>query len=126
MAGTTPVLLAASSEGSGAAFPILLVVLAVAFYLLVLRPQRSRARRMQTDVAGMTVGDDVITRGGLLGTVVGLTDDEAVLALGPGVEVRVLRATLARRPRPTDPADSADPTDPIDPLDGDQNGPMTP
>lgn len=119
MPGTTPVLLAASSESGGAAFPIVLVLLAVAFYLFVLRPQRSRARRMQAEVAALTVGDEVVTRGGLLGTVVGLTDDEAMLALGPGVEVRVLRATLVRRPRPADDGPGA--ADPSDPLDGDDS-----
>ena len=54
---------------------IYFAVLALAFFLLIVRPQRRRAGRPPQFVATLSVGDEVITSGGIFGTVRGLRDD---------------------------------------------------
>ena len=59
-----------SSSGSslvGLALPVLMIV---GFYFLLIRPQRNRQRAAQALVASLEVGDDVMTTGGIFGTIV--------------------------------------------------------
>lgn len=74
-------------------FPLLFI----AMWFLLIRPQQQRARRQRELVAGISVGAEVVTVGGIIGTVRTLGEDEMVLEVGPGVELRVLRAAISRR-----------------------------
>jgi preprotein translocase subunit YajC len=48
------------------------VILAVAFFFLIVLPQRRRVAAHRAFVASLAVGDEVITNGGIFGTIVGL------------------------------------------------------
>ncbi|MGI8757756.1 MAG: preprotein translocase subunit YajC [Acidimicrobiales bacterium] len=72
------------------------LLLAVMWFLLI-RPQQARLRKQRELVASIEVGDEVLTAGGIIGTVRVLTDDELRLEVGPGVEMRMLRAAVTRR-----------------------------
>ena len=85
-------------------FPALLFV---AMWFLLIRPQQTRLRRQRQLIASLEVGDEVVTAGGLVGTIRVLTDDEAHIEVGPGVEVRVLRAAISQARSKPDP--DADP-----------------
>lgn len=78
------------------ALPLLLLV---GFYFLLIRPQRNRQRAQQALVAALEVGDEVLTTGGIFGTIVEIDDDEGVLTveIAPGTRVRILRAGIAQR-----------------------------
>lgn len=73
-------------------FPLLMV----GMYLLLVRPQQRRLKAQRTLIATIAVGDEVVTAGGLIGTIRVLTDDRVVLEVAPGVELRVLRAAISR------------------------------
>jgi preprotein translocase subunit YajC len=76
------------------ALPILLFV---ALYLLLIRPQQKRQKQHQQLMSSLSVGDDVITVGGLHGRVVDLTEDEMDLKVSAeGVILRFQRSSLAR------------------------------
>ena len=72
---------------------LLLAVLWVALLL----PQRRRAAARKALDASLEVGDEVITTAGFYGEIRELAEDVAVLALSPGVEVRVARGAIAKR-----------------------------
>jgi preprotein translocase subunit YajC len=74
-------------------FPALLFV---AMWFLLIRPQQARVRRQRELIASLAVGDEVVTAGGLVGTIRILTDEEARIEVSPGVEVRVVRAAISR------------------------------
>jgi preprotein translocase subunit YajC len=107
---------------------IYFAVLAVAFFLLIVRPRRRQAMAHRELVARLAVGDDVMTAGGIFGTVRELVgDDVVVLEVAPATTIRVARGAVAQRVAPTaaedapeaqsnDPADP--PTDPSRPDDG--------
>ena len=72
--------------------PILLLV--VAFYFLLIRPQGKRRREALALQSKIGPGDEVQTVCGLYGTV---TDDESVtLEAAPGVQLRFVRAAIAK------------------------------
>jgi preprotein translocase subunit YajC len=77
------------------ALPLLLLV---GFYFLLIRPQRNRQRAQQALIAALEVGDEVLTTGGIFGTIVEI-DDEGVLTveIAPGTRVRILRQGIAQR-----------------------------
>jgi len=70
-------------------------------WLLFVRPQKQRMRQAQAMVASLDVGDEIITSGGIYGTVTATDDTSLWLEITPGVVVRVLRAAVAQRV-PTD------------------------
>jgi preprotein translocase subunit YajC len=80
---------------------VYLVILVAAFFFLVVRPQRRQMASHRALVASLDVGDEIITTGGILGTIQTLEDDIVELQVAPGVVLRVARAAIARKV-PTD------------------------
>jgi preprotein translocase subunit YajC len=78
------------------ALPLLLLV---GFYFLLIRPQRNRQRAQQALISALEVGDEVLTTGGIFGTIVEIDEDEGVLTveIAPGTRVRMLRQGIAQR-----------------------------
>jgi preprotein translocase subunit YajC len=74
-------------------FPALLFL---AMWFLLIRPQQARVRRQRQLTASLAVGDEVLTAGGIIGVIRVLTDEEARVEVGPGVEVRVLRGAISQ------------------------------
>lgn len=86
-------------------FPALLVV---AFYLLIIRPARTRtqtAARLQDSLAP---GLEVITTSGMFATVASIEDAAVVLEVSPGVTMRFAKAAIARIVPADDPDDDVD------------------
>jgi len=83
---------------SGSAFGILLpvVLLAGAFWLLVLRPARARQREALAVVDRVAPGARVMTTAGLFGTVRAVDGDQVDLEIAPGVVVRYMAAAVAK------------------------------
>jgi preprotein translocase subunit YajC len=87
------VIIGASSGGSSFIFLIVIAILVV--YLLFVRPQRKRQTQQQQLVSELSVGDEVLTAGGIYGTIVELDDDQVTVEIAPQTEVRVARRAIA-------------------------------
>jgi preprotein translocase subunit YajC len=72
--------------------PIVLVL--GIFFFLVIRPQQRERRRKEQMLAALKKGDRVVTSGGLIGTVIGVTDRRVTLKLGDSVRVECLRSAV--------------------------------
>lgn len=72
-----------------AALPLLLMF--AVFYFLLIRPQQKRQREHQAMLSRLKKGDKVVTAGGIVGTISGLTDAEIEIAIADKVRVKVLR-----------------------------------
>ena len=90
------VLFAAEGGSGGGGFSTLLLLglMIVGFYFLLLRPQQKRRREMQSMQESMSPGDEVITLGGLYGTIEATDDRDVLLEIAPGVTVRYSRAGI--------------------------------
>lgn len=71
------------------------VLIFVIFYFLLIRPQQKRAKSHQEFLKTMKRGDQVLTSGGILGSIEGLTDEFVTLGISDGVSVRILRSQIA-------------------------------
>ncbi len=81
-----------------AALPLLLTF--GLMWFLLIRPQQRRMRQHQAIVSSLRIGDEIVTAGGIFGTVSRLDDDAITLEVAPGVEMRVLRAAVSQRAGP--------------------------
>ena len=72
------------------------VVLVAAFLILIVRPQRRRSQAHQAFVGSLALGDEVITNGGIFGTVVALDDDAVDLQVATGVVLHIARAAISQ------------------------------
>jgi preprotein translocase subunit YajC len=73
-------------------------LLLLGLYLLVVRPQRSRAKALAQVRSRLAVGARVLTTAGIHATVVevGGTDETVLLEVAPGVQVRFASAAVVR------------------------------
>ncbi|MGH3510070.1 MAG: preprotein translocase subunit YajC [Nocardioidaceae bacterium] len=72
------------------------VLLAVVFWLLVVRPQRNRQRKLSLVQHELTPGAEVMLGSGIYGTVVSVEDDRVHLEVAPGTTITVARAAVVR------------------------------
>src|SRR5688500_9690000 len=94
----TALLAAAENAPSGSIGGLILPVIMIAvFYLLLIRPQQRKAKKQQALISSVSVGDRVITIGGLHATVESLDDETMRLEIAPGVTITMARAAIARR-----------------------------
>ena len=83
-----------------------LALLAGAFFVLIVRPQRRQMAARRSLIASLEVGDEVITAGGIYGTVRELTDTTLVVEVAPGEMLTLAReAVSGRPPAPPEPAE---------------------
>ena len=97
----------------GAVQLLWLVLFVVAFWLLLIRPQRKRQRQLMDTQSSVDVGDEVMLSAGVFARVTGELDDPAagdclLVELAPGVEVKIARGAVVRVVQPP-PADHEDP-----------------
>lgn len=65
-------------------------------WLLLIRPQRKMQQQHQQMLAALKRGDEVMTEGGIIGTVVHMADDRVTLKSGENTRVIVARTKIAR------------------------------
>jgi preprotein translocase subunit YajC len=104
---------AGGAGGAGGAFDIMsllpLLLIFVVFYFLLIRPQQKKMKEHKTMVEAVKRGDHVTLGGGLLGKITKVVDDQVVeVEIAPGVQVKVVRATIAEVRGKTEPAKAAD------------------
>ena len=82
-------------SGSGFAQFIPLILIFVIFYFFLIRPQQKKAKEHKLMVASLKRGDEVITSGGIVGTVERiLGDDKVDLLISENVTVQVVQSTI--------------------------------
>jgi preprotein translocase subunit YajC len=76
---------------------IFVIALLVLFWLFVVRPQRRRIQDMRELHESLSVGDEIVTQGGLLGFVrkVNEDDDTLLVEVAEGTNVRIARRGVA-------------------------------
>ncbi len=83
-------------------------VIALAFFFLIVRPQRQRFAAHRALVEALRVGDVVVTTGGIHGTIRGLDDETLQIEIAPGVVATFARGAIGRRVEPPADVDADD------------------
>ncbi len=82
----------------------LLITFGLMWVLLIL-PQQRRMKQHQAIVASLQPGDEVVTAGGVYGTITSVDEDTLAVEVAPGVVLRVLRSAVSQRIAPPDGVD---------------------
>src|SRR6266540_2249985 len=83
----------------GASF-IFIALMFAFFYFLIIRPQRRRMSDLQSLQRSLELGDEVVTVGGILGTIQRFDGEIVTIELSPGTEARVNRRAISARIEP--------------------------
>ena len=83
---------------------IFFLVMLVFLYLLLIRPQRQQAKRMQEMLQNLQVGDEVITAGGIYGEITEIDDERVQLEVDADVKIAVSRRAIASKVTPEEAA----------------------
>ena len=100
---TTLPILASALQGapgvgrSGLALASQLVAFALIFVSLRLRPQRKAAQRHREMLSSLQRNDEVVTDGGIIGTIVHLADDRVTIRTGENTRLVVARSKITRK-----------------------------
>jgi preprotein translocase subunit YajC len=74
---------------------IFIIAILILMWFILIRPQRRRQVESQQLLDSLMEGQEVVTAGGLYGTITQLYEDEARLEIADGVEVRVAKRAIA-------------------------------
>lgn len=91
-------MLAVPREGGNATFIFLVQMMAIfaIFYFLLIRPQRKEQERHRRMLEQIKKGDEVVTAGGIIGTVVHVQDDRLTIKTAENTRLVVQRARIAQ------------------------------
>ena len=80
---------------SGIAQFIPLILIFVIFYFFLIRPQQKRVKDHKNMVASLKRGDEIITSGGIIGTIDRVMEDDRIeVIIGDNVKVQIIRSTI--------------------------------
>ena len=92
------VVIAQTESGSSlVGFLLPIAILGGLFYLLLIMPQRRRAKKAQELRDSIAVGDEIRTIGGIYGTIRSEDDESFTIDLGGGSTMRISRRAVAER-----------------------------
>jgi preprotein translocase subunit YajC len=99
-------------------FLIIMALMLGVMYVLMIRPQRQRQAQQQSMIDNAAVGDDVLTTGGIYGTITQVEGDDVVVELAPELTVHMTRRGIAAvLPPEEEEEDEADEDEDIDDED---------
>tara|TARA_Y100001970_G_C14030312_1_gene748236 strand:+ start:361 stop:642 length:282 start_codon:yes stop_codon:yes gene_type:complete len=82
-----------NSQGFVHFIPLILIF--VIFYFFLIRPQQKRVKDHKTMVESLKRGDEVITSGGIIGTVDRVMEDDRIeVILADNVKVQIIKTTI--------------------------------
>jgi preprotein translocase subunit YajC len=74
---------------------LILAILLLAFWFILVRPQRARAREQQQLIQDLEPGDEIVSTGGLYGTITQIDGEVLHVEIAPGLVVRMARGAIA-------------------------------
>ena len=96
----------AAEAATGGMFPgadmLIILALALVFYFLIWRPQSKRSKDHRTLIAGLAVGDEVVSNGGLIGKITKIEEQYLLFEVAENIELRLQKnAVSAALPKGT-------------------------
>ncbi len=94
----------AQTEAAAGFSIIWIVIMLVALYFMMIRPQQKEAKRKNAMLSELRVGDTVLTTSGFYGMVIDITDDTVIMEFGNNKNCRIpmQKAAVAMVEKPED------------------------
>jgi preprotein translocase subunit YajC len=96
-----------SQPGAGAMQFLPFVLMFVMMYFLLIRPQRMKQKALAAQIAGMKKGDQVISAGGIHGTIANLKEQTVIVKVADNVKLEFQKSSITTViPKGTDKSDA--------------------
>lgn len=84
-------------QGGGALISSLvpMVLIIGVFYVLLIRPQQARQRKLQQTISQLKAGDRIVTTGGVIGTITSVKDTSLLIRSADKTILEILRSAVA-------------------------------
>lgn len=94
-----------SGAGSMSGFSIIwIVVMLVALYFMMIRPQQKETKRKNAMLSELATGDTILTTSGFYGTIIDITEDTIIVEFGSNKNCRIpmQKSAIAMVEKPED------------------------
>lgn len=85
----------APGAGGGYTQLIFFGLLFAAMYFLMIAPQRKKQKAHEKMLAALTTGDDIVTTGGIYGTITNVKEDRFVVRIADNTKIEVGKAFVS-------------------------------
>jgi preprotein translocase subunit YajC len=90
----------AQTSATGQSNPLMslmpIALIFVIFYFLLIRPQKKQQKDHATMLETLAKNDDVVTSGGIYGTIVNLQDDIVTLRVDDNTRIKVTKGSISK------------------------------
>ncbi len=77
-------------------FLLPMVVIFGAFYFLLIRPQQKKQKAHAKLVSDLSVGDEILSGGGILGRITGVSEHYAIVHIADNTEIKVQKSSISQ------------------------------
>ncbi len=77
-------------------FLLPMVIIFGAFYFLLIRPQQKKQKAHTRLVSELSVGDEILTAGGMLGKITGVSEHYAIVHIADDAEIKIQKASISQ------------------------------
>lgn len=96
-AQTTQAAPAATKSAAGPLTQLLPIALIfIVFYFLLIRPQKKNQKEHAAMLQGLKKNDEVVTSGGIYGTIVNIQEDVITLRIDDNTRIKIQRSSVSR------------------------------
>lgn len=88
------ILLQAPTGGNQWSGILMMVVIVAIFYFFMIRPQQKKQKEIQKAREALTVGDKIVTAGGIYGKIREIGDIYMLIEVADGVKIRVDKTSV--------------------------------
>lgn len=82
-------------QGGGFSPLLVMVAFIALMYFIAIRPNQKRQKEHAQMVSALKVGDEILTNGGILGIITGLSDHYAVVRIADSTEIKIQKSSVA-------------------------------
>ena len=77
-------------------FLLPMVVIFGAFYFLLIRPQQKKQKAHAKLVSELSIGDEILTAGGILGRITAVSEHYAIVQIAENTEIKVQKSSISQ------------------------------
>jgi len=77
-------------------FLLPMIVIFGAFYFLLIRPQQKKQKAHTALITNLKAGDEVLTAGGILGVITGISEHYAIVKISDNTEIKIQKSSVSQ------------------------------
>lgn len=85
-----------AQQGDPFSFLLPMVIIFGAFYFLLIRPQQKKQKAHSALVSELSIGDEIITAGGMLGRITGVSEHYAIVHIAADTEIKIQKSSISQ------------------------------